>query len=122
MEARNSSTQRTTMSKGSMSDGGDADLSPATLYSQPGVRRECGQVTAGAGTSPSTRRRPPDRRAHILTAAARRFWSEGYHQVSMAHIAADVGIGASALYRHFRGKQELLLTVLDRQLSRMEEL
>lgn len=77
-------------------------------------------MTAGAGTSPSTRRRPPDRRAHILTAAARRFWSEGYHQVSMAHIAADVGIGASALYRHFRGKEELLLTVLDGQLSRME--
>lgn len=79
-------------------------------------------MTVGAGTSPSTRRRPPDRRAHILAAAARRFWSEGYHQVSMAHIAADVGIGASALYRHFRGKQELLLTVLDGQLSRMEEL
>ena len=77
-------------------------------------------MTAGAGTSPSTRRRPPDRRAHILAAAARRFWSEGYHQVSMAHIAADVGIGASALYRHFRGKEELLLTVLDGQLSRME--
>jgi AcrR family transcriptional regulator len=71
---------------------------------------------------PGSRRRPPDRRAHILAAAARRFWTEGYHQVSMADIAADVGIGASALYRHFRGKQELLLTVLDVQLSRMEEL
>jgi AcrR family transcriptional regulator len=72
--------------------------------------------------SVEVRRRPPDRRAHILAAAARRFWIEGYHQVSMADIAADVGIGASALYRHFRGKQELLLTVLDVQLSRMEEL
>jgi AcrR family transcriptional regulator len=79
-----------------------------------------GPVTVDARAG--TRRRPPDRRAHILAAAARRFWTEGYHQVSMADIAADVGIGASALYRHFRGKQELLLTVLDVQLTRMEEL
>lgn len=68
------------------------------------------------------RRRPRDRRAHILAAAARRFWSDGYHRVSMAAIAADVGIGASALYRHFRGKEELLLTVLDAQLATIEAL
>ena len=77
-------------------------------------------MTVQAGSSTPARRRPPDRRAHILAAAARRFWGEGYHQVSMADIAADVGIGASALYRHFRGKEELLLTVLDGSLSRME--
>jgi AcrR family transcriptional regulator len=68
------------------------------------------------------RRRPRDRRAHILAAAAHRFWTDGYHGVSMAAIAADVGIGASALYRHVRGKEELLLTVLDEQLTGMEAL
>ncbi|TCK26830.1 TetR/AcrR family transcriptional regulator [Pseudonocardia endophytica] len=67
------------------------------------------------------RRRPADRRAQILAAAARRFRRDGYHRVAMADIAADVGIRASALYRHVRGKEELLLTVLDGQLARMEE-
>ncbi|SFO48165.1 transcriptional regulator, TetR family [Pseudonocardia ammonioxydans] len=73
-------------------------------------------------TRPAVRRRPRDRKQHILTAAGTRFWTDGYHQVSMAGIAADVGIGASALYRHFRGKQELLLAVLDQHLSALEAL
>lgn len=33
-----------------------------------------------------------------------------------------VGIAASALYRHFRGKQELLLAVIDQHLSVLEEM
>ncbi|GAA1835434.1 TetR/AcrR family transcriptional regulator [Pseudonocardia ailaonensis] len=67
------------------------------------------------------RRRPADRRAQILAAAARRFRRDGYHQVAMADIAEDVGIRAGALYRHVRSKEELLLTVLEGQLARMEE-
>lgn len=75
------------------------------------------------GRAPSqerTRQRPRDRKNRILAAAAYRFWTLGYHRVSMAEIAADVDISASALYRHFRGKQDLLLGVLDEQLSTME--
>ncbi|MFB8238266.1 TetR/AcrR family transcriptional regulator [Kitasatospora purpeofusca] len=55
-------------------------------------------------------RRPPARarRAQILAVAAERFHREGYHRVSMAEVAAGVGITAPALYRHFRGKPELL--------------
>lgn len=55
-------------------------------------------------------RRPPARarRAQILAVAAERFHREGYHQVSMAEVAAGVGITAPALYRHFRSKPELL--------------
>ncbi|MDH6704860.1 AcrR family transcriptional regulator [Kitasatospora sp. MAA19] len=53
-------------------------------------------------------RRPPGRRAQILAVAADRFHRSGYHQVSMAEVAAGVGITAPALYRHFRGKPELL--------------
>lgn len=78
-------------------------------------------MTAGA-RAPETRRRPRDRKQRILAAAAERFWSVGYHRVSMAEIAAEVGIGASALYRHFRGKQELLLAVLDQYLDALEEI
>ncbi|MDD7969269.1 TetR/AcrR family transcriptional regulator [Actinomycetospora lemnae] len=68
------------------------------------------------------RRRPRDRRAQILAAAAARFWSEGYHRVGMADVATAVGIAPSALYRHVRGKQELLLAILDEHLTRIEAL
>ncbi|GAA4875387.1 TetR/AcrR family transcriptional regulator [Actinomycetospora straminea] len=68
------------------------------------------------------RRRPRDRRAQILAAAAARFWSEGYHRVGMADVATAVGIAPSALYRHVRGKQELLLAILDEHLTRIEGL
>ncbi|MEV6976196.1 TetR/AcrR family transcriptional regulator [Kitasatospora sp. NPDC093806] len=55
-------------------------------------------------------RRPParTRQAQILAVAAERFHRGGYHQVSMTEVAAGVGITAPALYRHFRGKPELL--------------
>ncbi|GAA4797547.1 TetR/AcrR family transcriptional regulator [Actinomycetospora chlora] len=69
-----------------------------------------------------TRRRPRDRRRQILAAAAARFWSLGYHQVGMADVATAVDIAPSALYRHVRGKQELLLAVLDDHLVRIEAL
>lgn len=66
------------------------------------------------------RRRPRDRKQQIIAAARDRFWLQGYHQVGMAEVAAAVGIGASALYRHFRGKQELLVAVLDEDLTHLE--
>ncbi|WP_177228804.1 MULTISPECIES: TetR/AcrR family transcriptional regulator [Amycolatopsis] len=68
------------------------------------------------------RRRPRDRKQQILDAAARQFWQVGYHQVAMADIAEAVDIGASALYRHFRGKQDLLVAVLDRTLVELDRL
>lgn len=67
-------------------------------------------LTVAGGPAP--RRRPRDRRQQILTAAARGFWQLGYHQVGMADIAAAVGIGQSAMYRHFAGKGELLWAVI----------
>jgi AcrR family transcriptional regulator len=53
-------------------------------------------------------RRPRGRRTQILLAAAEQFHRRGYHQVAMAEVAAAVGITAPALYRHYRGKPELL--------------
>ncbi len=76
-------------------------------------------VAAPAPESAITRRRPRDRKQQILTAAAEQFWLLGYHQVAMADIAAAVGIGASALYRHYRSKQDLLVEVLNEALDRL---
>lgn len=52
--------------------------------------------------------RPRNRRSLILTAAADLFVREGYPNVAMKQIADAVAISPSALYRHFRGKEELL--------------
>ncbi|RFC70101.1 TetR/AcrR family transcriptional regulator [Streptomyces sp. AcE210] len=61
----------------------------------------------------TTARRPPDRKARIIAAASGLFRERGYHNVSVADVAAEVGITAPALYRHFRGKPDLLLHVVD---------
>ncbi|WP_328867138.1 TetR/AcrR family transcriptional regulator [Streptomyces sp. NBC_00304] len=62
-------------------------------------------------------RRPPDRKARIISAAAVLFRDRGYHNVSVADVAAEVGITAPALYRHFRGKPDLLFQVVDSTIS-----
>ncbi|MER5862173.1 TetR/AcrR family transcriptional regulator [Kitasatospora sp. NPDC002040] len=62
-------------------------------------------------------RRPPGRKAQVLTAAGEQFHRHGYHQVSMAEVASAVGITAPALYRHFRGKPELLRQVVRAELD-----
>ncbi|MEU5397904.1 TetR family transcriptional regulator [Streptomyces sp. NPDC005963] len=59
-------------------------------------------------------RRPPNRKALIRAAAADLFLQQGYHNVSVTDVADALGITASALYHHYRNKQDLLLhTVLD---------
>lgn len=70
---------------------------------------------------PTGARRPRNRRQLIIAAAADQFWTLGYHQVGMADIAAAVGIAPSALYRHFRGKAELLIATLDEHLTFSEQ-
>ncbi|MFG2613958.1 TetR/AcrR family transcriptional regulator [Streptomyces anulatus] len=66
-------------------------------------------------------RRPPDRKARIVAAAAELFRTRGYHNVSLADVAAEVGITAPALYRHFRGKPDLLLQVVDATIATIAE-
>jgi AcrR family transcriptional regulator len=66
--------------------------------------------------------RPRNRRELILAAAADLFAKHGYAKVGMSDLADAVGIGPSALYRHFAGKQEVLATVLAGGLSSAREL
>lgn len=66
--------------------------------------------------------RPRNRRELILTAAADLFAKHGYAKVGMSDLADAVGIGPSALYRHFAGKQDVLATVLAGGLDSAREL
>lgn len=51
---------------------------------------------------------PVSRRAEILQAAIPLFALKGFHNVSMGEIAAEVGLGPSAMYRHYPAKADIL--------------
>lgn len=63
-------------------------------------------------TSPAQARRPRNRKAQLADAAAELFRKHGYHQVSVNDIASAAGVTGPAVYRHFRGKQDILAHVL----------
>jgi AcrR family transcriptional regulator len=69
---------------------------------------------------PARRRRPRNRRQQILDAAAEQFRASGYDNVAITDIADAVGITGAALYRHFSGKQDLLVATLDDAADRFK--
>jgi AcrR family transcriptional regulator len=66
-------------------------------------------VTTAEEASPRTR----DRRAKIISAAAHLFRERGFHAVGMDEIGVSAGITGPGVYRHFAGKDELLVAVLE---------
>ncbi len=61
--------------------------------------------------STGTKRRPY-RRDEILAAAVKLFHERGYHATGMDDIGAEAGISGPAIYRHFKGKEEILEVLL----------
>lgn len=64
-------------------------------------------------------RRPRDRRDQILDAAAEAFGRRGFDGVTVAELAAAVGVTAPALYRHFGAKDQILSAVTTGILDRL---
>src|ERR1700737_4874718 len=66
------------------------------------------------------------KRAEILAAATDRFGRDGYEDTKWADIAADVGVGPTALYHYFESKQHCLFVIMDQAIedfhSRFEQL
>ena len=61
-------------------------------------------------------RRPRDAaqtRADILSAARRRFATEGFERTTLRAIAADVGVDAALVIRYFGSKQDLFATATE---------
>ena len=52
------------------------------------------------------------KRAEILAAATERFGRDGYEDTKWADIAADVGVGPTALYHYFESKQHCLFVII----------
>jgi AcrR family transcriptional regulator len=63
-----------------------------------------------------------DRAAQLLAAASQLFAQRGYEATSVNDIAGAVGITGAAMYRHFRGKQDLLGQVLLAELDGLTEM
>ncbi|HWO67030.1 MAG TPA: TetR/AcrR family transcriptional regulator [Umezawaea sp.] len=82
-----------------------------------GRRGDPGMAEATAVRS----RRPANRRELIVEAAAALFADRGFEFVSVGDIAEQVGVGPSALYRHFAGKDELLGAAVDHALDRFAD-
>lgn len=57
------------------------------------------------------RKRPAERRAEIVAAAAQIFAQDGYSNVGMREIADAVGIRGASLYHHFSAKEEILFAI-----------
>lgn len=52
------------------------------------------------------------RRAELLAAAARLFAADGFHATTLGAVAAEAGVSAPAVYRHFESKADLLAQML----------
>ena len=57
------------------------------------------------------------KRAEILDAATDRFGRDGYEDTKWADIAADVGVGPTALYHYFESKQHCLFVIMDQAIE-----
>jgi AcrR family transcriptional regulator len=82
------------------------DVTSGTLQLVPPRKRVRSQAAAAEPT-----------RERILNAAAQLFAEHGFPGASMPAIAAQSGITAGAIYRHFASKAELLLEVVKRALE-----
>jgi len=67
---------------------------------------------SSASTDAAPRPRDRDRRTKILLAATRLFREKGFHAVGIDEIGAAAGITGPGVYRHFAGKEGLLVAVL----------
>ena len=56
---------------------------------------------------------PSDTRQRLIEAAFSRLYRDGFRNVAIDQILADVGISKTAFYKHFESKDDLLLAALE---------
>ncbi|WCT05769.1 TetR/AcrR family transcriptional regulator [Rhodococcus qingshengii] len=83
-----------------------------------------GATALAASSSPGVRTprmTAPERRTQLTLLAAHRFHEVGFHRISLASLATEVGLTAPAVYRHFRNKDALLAAAIASGLDRVED-
>jgi len=63
-------------------------------------------------TSPETGARPSEARLRLLSTASQIFYAEGIHSVGVDRIVAEAKVTRATFYRHFPGKEDLVLAYL----------
>ena len=58
---------------------------------------------------------PTDTRQRLTEAATARFYRDGFRNVGLDQVIADVGISKTAFYKHFQSKDDLMLAVLEQK-------
>ena len=58
---------------------------------------------------------PTTTREKLVESALRRFYRDGFRNVGLDQVLADVGISKTAFYKHFECKEELMLAALESQ-------
>jgi AcrR family transcriptional regulator len=61
----------------------------------------------------------PERRRAILDAARDLFASKGYHETSIADVAAELRMGHGTFYRYFKNKRDIFAHVIDEIVGRI---
>ena len=56
---------------------------------------------------------PSSTRYRLIEAAGRRFYRDGFRNVGIDQVLADVGISKTAFYKHFESKDDLMLAALE---------
>lgn len=77
--------------------------------------------TSDVATQEAPTARGRERREKIVDAASELFVANGFHATSIDEIGAAAGITGPGLYRHFAGKDEILLAALDRMWDRLRD-
>lgn len=64
----------------------------------------------------------PTRREMILTEGAKLFFERGFAGTGIDEIGAAVGVTGPAFYRHFASKHDLLVALVERAVSRLQDI
>lgn len=64
---------------------------------------------------------PEERKSEILDTAEQLFKEKGYEQTSVSEIVKRVGVAQGTFYYHFKSKEEIADSVIDRSLARLIE-
>jgi AcrR family transcriptional regulator len=74
-------------------------------------------MLAGNNLAKATKSKVSDRREEIVSVATQLFYEYGFQKATMRGICRKIGCTQAALYYHFRNKEEILYTIIERSSS-----
>jgi len=78
-----------------------------------------GKKLGGRILARATKGKVSDRREEIVSTATELFYKFGFQKATMRDICRKIGITQAALYYHFRNKEEILYTIIERSSNNL---